>query len=914
MAINKNDNILVKANKPIDSRYLNVSTPWISVNQVNAEIPEVYRYRGLTVNIGGVEYWYSTGTTDNSLVVKSLGGTITGVTEGLTTINNGQTIKLGGTFTDDVVFTTSGAFSLKYGDDYSSSYDSRSLVDKAYVDNIGSGITPKQAVMVATTGDTALNGLSVIDGYQLQDNDRVLVKDQLNAVENGVYVATGSTWTRSDDFDGNPTVVSGTYMYVLTGDTNANTAFVLITEDPIEIGTSELIFTVFTEQKSITGGLGISATTISGGVQLSVDGASIDGTHMVWTSNTFDLTTTGKTVIDNGLTGGTNGITIVDRQAILGGTLTGDTMITQPYAGVSTFTVGNGTPTTWFGGRLASTRDNTALSGNTSMIGARGDASNYSIINLSATNRIQIASVSGGISRSVDLSVSGLTYGGCYHSSYANRSLVDKEYVDSVAGAFDGSNGLSKVGEYIVLGGSLTGNTSICGGYDMSLGVIGDSLSNLEINATGVTICSDTTNISFSAATVTDNNITPSGLTYGDCYHSSYVNRSLVDKEFVDNCVATVTGAVTFDSDIEVSLCTGKSFGRYCNGDIIPASGKTPAEVILLSVAEPLEPTINLSSHSNNIDFGDSTKSVNLDFSYVINSLGASVSDVCLEYRRGGSWNSLTGGTAATGLTGFLHSINDSGNRFCTTLLEYRYSVYDTIGGSGFTTHCVTPEAYLAPTINPIYSASTLSYESESIREFGNVNTTICGSISSNRSLVDLTEYRILRRVDGGSYICVAGDSGFTSQVKTISPFLDTTTPSSATTVNYKIEVVDEYTTGYSTVHTITHRYASYFGYNTNNPLTSGQILSLGNQELDTNLNRLVGTVTAGVGEYTYYSYPASWGNLSNIIMDGVTPILGAFTHLSDVIVTNNYGETVNNAVYVSNATQAFTNNSLCFQ
>ena len=72
----------------------------------------------------------------------------------------------------------------------------------------------------------------------------------------------------------------------------------------------------------------------------------------------------------------------------------------------------------------------------------------------------------------------------------------------------------------------------------------------------------------------------------------------------------------------------------------IPASGKTSNEVILLSLSEELEPTLTLGSSATDVEFGESGKTVNVTFSYVINTLGATVSTAVLEWRRGntGSW------------------------------------------------------------------------------------------------------------------------------------------------------------------------------------------------------------------------------------------------------------------------------------
>lgn len=912
MAIEFNDNILVKANKPSESKYLNISQPWVSISEANANIPQSYRHSGLTVNIMGVEYWYASGVADVDLVIKSAGAGLASVENGLH-ISSGTTISLGGTLTGTTVFDGgSGDYVLEYNGNYHGSYTNRSLVDKEYVDDAAAGVRPKQAVKVATTVEVVLSGLTTVDGYSLQDGDRVLVKDQTDPADNGVYVATGTTWSRSDDFDGTPSgeVVSGVYMYVLSGDTNKDYAIILTTEDPITIGVSELTFVILNAPQTVSRGVGISILKTGNDSKISVDGDALAGTYILWESDTFKLDATAQIVVGYALTGATNGITkTADRLAVLGGTLTGTTMITQPYSAISTFTIGNGDSVNWYGGRLSTTRDNVSLSGNSALIGARGDSNNYSSITLPATSGMSFSSSIGGTSRNLRLGLNGMIYGDCYHSCYTDRSLVDKEYVDNISGSIDGINGLHRDGDNISFGGELTGNTYIYCTYDLYLGDNDYPLDTLYTIANSIDMHTPQKIEKFSASTYTDLNSTPSGLTYTDCYHSTYVDRSLVDKEYVDNCFACGT-EITFNSDIEVSLTTGKSFGRYCNGDTIPASGKTPSEVILMSVVEPIPPTINLSSHSNVVTFGESSKVVNVDMSYVINSLNGSVSSVLLEYRRGGSWISLT---TDTGATGYLHNIDDSLDRFNDTLIEYKYTVIDSLGGSGYITHNVTPEAYTAPTISPTYVGTILGYETQPLREVGNINSTIGGSIASNMSLVDLRAYRVYRSVDSGGYVLVTNESGFTTQNKTITSYLDSGAATTALTIDYKVEVDDEYTGTTSSIYSIDYRYASYFGYSSNKPLTAGQILSLGNQELLTTPEREVCNVSAGSTEYTYYTYPAAWGDLTNIVLEGVTPVLGAFSQLSDVIVRNNYGQTVNNVVYASNATYAFTNNSLCF-
>jgi hypothetical protein len=151
---------------------------------------------------------------------------------------------------------------------------------KQYVDDSISaaitGLLPKQSVLVATTGPITLSGLQTIDGQAVNENDRVLVKDQLDASTNGIYVAHASAWVRASDADTNTEVRSGMYMYVQKGTANAGSAWVLSTVDPIVVGTTELVFVHF---NTSTGG---------GGSYTNGAGLSLSG-------NTFSITDTGVT-------------------------------------------------------------------------------------------------------------------------------------------------------------------------------------------------------------------------------------------------------------------------------------------------------------------------------------------------------------------------------------------------------------------------------------------------------------------------------------------------------------------------------------------------------------------------------------------------------------------------------------------
>lgn len=214
---------------------------------------------------------------------------------------------------------------------------------KGYVDSVVAGVTdPKDAARVATvnalpavTYDNGSGGvgatltadangaLPVIDGVTLVVGNRVLVKNQANALENGVYDVTqlgdGSTpfiLTRSTDVDGHSPeglVSQGMLIPVAEGAVNGSLGFILTTVDPITLGTTDLGFTQFGEVIQAGSGLTKTGQTLIidngnglgfNGNQLVVlvdDASLVDGTTKIKSGNvvgrigqkeTFTLTAT----------------------------------------------------------------------------------------------------------------------------------------------------------------------------------------------------------------------------------------------------------------------------------------------------------------------------------------------------------------------------------------------------------------------------------------------------------------------------------------------------------------------------------------------------------------------------------------------------------------------------------------------
>lgn len=100
----------------------------------------------------------------------------------------------------------------------------------------------KQSVRVATTANLTLSGTQTVDGVALAVGDRVLVKNQSNPAQNGLYVVASGTWPRASDADVNLEVTPGLLVPVEAGAVNGDSLWQLTTDGAITLGTTPLAF------------------------------------------------------------------------------------------------------------------------------------------------------------------------------------------------------------------------------------------------------------------------------------------------------------------------------------------------------------------------------------------------------------------------------------------------------------------------------------------------------------------------------------------------------------------------------------------------------------------------------------------------------------------------------------------------
>jgi hypothetical protein len=211
------------------------------------------------------------------------GKTVTGGAFTGGTINN---TSVGATTPATGAFTT---FTTGTGQITTAPTSANDLVNKSYVDSIAAGLTFHAACNLATT--TALptvtysngssgvgatltasaNGALSVDSVTPSIGDRILVKNQASALQNGVYTVTtvgdGSTpflLTRATDMNtsgsGYNQINAGNYFLITAGTVNTNTSWVQTTALPITVGSTSLVFSQFSS----------GATAYSAGTGLSL--------------------------------------------------------------------------------------------------------------------------------------------------------------------------------------------------------------------------------------------------------------------------------------------------------------------------------------------------------------------------------------------------------------------------------------------------------------------------------------------------------------------------------------------------------------------------------------------------------------------------------------------------------------------
>lgn len=122
----------------------------------------------------------------------------------------------------------------------------REYVDSRIAEELNK-LDHKQSVRVATSTNVVLSGLQTIDGVRLTAGDRVLVKNQAVAKDNGLYLVSATAWPRAADADSNAEVTPGLIVPVEQGAVLADTIWQLVTDGPVLLGSTALSFRDITD-------------------------------------------------------------------------------------------------------------------------------------------------------------------------------------------------------------------------------------------------------------------------------------------------------------------------------------------------------------------------------------------------------------------------------------------------------------------------------------------------------------------------------------------------------------------------------------------------------------------------------------------------------------------------------------------
>jgi len=432
---------------------------------------------------------------------------------------------------------------------------------KFYVDSVAQGLHVHQPANVATTADLQStfsgstvtydqpggpgngvgatlkitgNTFSALDGVSLTSNMRILVKNQANAVTNGIYVYSNSTaFTRSSDADLSADLAGGDFIFVQSGNTLADTGWVMTSDAPV-MGVGNIVWAQFSGAGSYTAGAGL---TLSGGqfsvnvdnvtTAISAGNVVVKASANLTTPNIGAATGTSLSVSGNITSGNlvTAGTTI-NSSVSTTGNVTGGNILTAGVVSATgnvtgSYIIGNGSQLTGVTatGVAASALTGTTLSSNviTSSITTVGTLGSLAVTgnitsgNISATNHTGAAvSVSGNVTGGNILTAGVVSATGNVTGNYilGNGALLTG-VITSVANINNGTSNVTVVssggnisvgiggtsnvavwatsGEYITGVISATGN--ITGGNLITSGTTGilsvNSITHTGTNAVG---------------------------------------------------------------------------------------------------------------------------------------------------------------------------------------------------------------------------------------------------------------------------------------------------------------------------------------------------------------------------------------------------------------------------------------------
>jgi hypothetical protein len=269
------------------------------------------------------------------------------------------------------------------------------IANKQYVDYYAAGLSWKAPVTAATTANITLSGLLTVDTVTLAAGETVLVKNQTNAADNGIYVASAGAWTRSVGADVWEEFI-GAIVFVVEG-TQTGSAWFCTAQPGGTLGVTANNWSNFSVASTYTAGTGLTLA----GTQFSITPVGTAGTYgaassvPVFVTNASgqvtSVTNTSIAIANTAVSGlGTMSTQNANAVAITGGTINGGT-INDTTVGATTAAAITGTTVT---ANTQFTGAGTGLTGTASALSIGGNAA-------TATSATTATNLAGGAAGSL---------------------------------------------------------------------------------------------------------------------------------------------------------------------------------------------------------------------------------------------------------------------------------------------------------------------------------------------------------------------------------------------------------------------------------------------------------------------------------------------------------------------------------
>ena len=348
--------------------------------------------------------------------------------------------------------------------------------NKSYVDNFVAGISWKEPVLCATTTNITLSGTQTIDNVAVVAGDRVLVKDQSTAANNGIYVVSAGSWTRAvgaDDY----AEYEGAVVFVISGSGNAGTTWYCSAQPGGTLGVTALSWFALSVSLTYTAGTGLTLT----GTQFSITNTGVSAATYgsATTVPVFSVNAQGQ------LTSVTNTTIAINGNQITSGTI-GSAYLSGSYTGITGLgTLGDLTVTNTISG---------SINGNAATATSAGSAT-------TATTATNIAGgASGSIPYQTGSGATALLAKGTDGQILALSSGLPA-WIDNQTGTVTSVSGTGTVSG-ISLSGTVTSSGSLTLGGTLDLSsppAIGGTTAN-SIRGTTVTATSSFVGTNFDAS------------------------------------------------------------------------------------------------------------------------------------------------------------------------------------------------------------------------------------------------------------------------------------------------------------------------------------------------------------------------------------------------------------------------------